>query len=188
MRRTDSYMCKKLDELHTRVALRELLTKANLSGQWHADKTYARHKPLYIYDNIGDIDTALSTQHTLSAVLLSGKDNGMRMDTYVCVKRNDAYVDLHAISWGIIGEYYLGVWYAYMTVSRDSNYFIKINGDKNIYDVAHDFVIITSCLIQGEPMSNDFAAFTRNWMVRQQNGEYHLPGLLGNCFYSYINI
>ena len=36
-------------DLHTSIALRELLTKADVRGKWRTGETYQRHRPMYIY-------------------------------------------------------------------------------------------------------------------------------------------
>ena len=65
---------------------------------------------------------------------------------------------------------------------------VNLKGDMNLYNSADDFLLIVACLHEGQPMCNYFAAFTRNWMVRQENDEYDVPGLSGNVFDSYFNL
>ena len=93
---------------------------------------------------------------------------------------------MYAITWGNLGSYSLGVWYSGITISNDLQYIHSVNGDNNIYEAAHDFVIIAACLNPGQPMTKYFPAFTRNGMVHHHDGIYQLFGLCGQSFESIV--
>lgn len=173
-------MEKKLNDLHTHVAIREFLTKASLDGQWVSEQPFKRHRPLFIYNSRDNVDEALTGKRMLSAVVLTMDDN--TTNTFVCVKGDSVNFKLYPVSWEEIGFYILGVWYAGMRISNNH----PLVYDKDIYESANDYVVIVGSLQPGAPVCTMFAAFTRNWMVRQPDGNYTPPGLCGDSFDVYI--
>lgn len=181
MRKTDTYLYKKLADLHIQNALRELLGQTHCYGQWISDGSYSRHKPVCIYPTLDKVLADLHNHLPLSTIV------DCHLDTYICVQHPGHGPDLYKVLWSDRGIYICGIWYCGLEIATTTvgspN---PINSHGTLGDKI-DYAIITECL--NSTLSDDicyYTAFTMNWLIHAPYDTYKLYSLTDECFHDYM--
>ena len=181
IRKTDTYLHKKLEDLHIQNALRELLGQTHCYGQWISDGSYSRHKPVSIYPTREKVLDDLQNHLPLSAVVDS------TMCTYICVQHTGHDHDLYKVCWADRGLYICGIWYCSLAIATPPwGTYNPTKRDGTLGDQI-DYAIITECL--NATLSDEilyYAAFTMNWLIHEPNDIYKLYSLTHECFQDYM--
>ena len=172
MRKTDSYLDKKMLDLHTSIALRELLTKADVRGKWRTGETYPRHKAMFIYNSRMDLDKSISLKKPISAIILAR--NITEKVTSICCNNTDSNINVYDVIWNYEGESKCGMWYSAMEISEKPS--ISNIDSTHIHEIVVDYAILNV------GFDHYYCAITMNWLVRDEGGRYSLPILCPDMF------
>ena len=75
MRKSDTYFYHKMKELTSMTSIREILTNLDAPGKRHTEYGIKCYKPLKIYNNRDDVDTAIETHNCLSVGVIYERPN-----------------------------------------------------------------------------------------------------------------
>ena len=99
MRTTNTYLDKKLQQLHSNIGLREILTKADLPGKFNDKCLYARTKPMVSYTSHDEILQLINYRVPISGVIITNEEGYDK--TYISSKRDSDKVYLYTVKWGM---------------------------------------------------------------------------------------
>ena len=180
MHQTDTYLQKKLDDLHIQNALREILTQSNCIGQWICDDPYSRHKPVVVYATRAEVLDVIQQQLPISAVVLTQSNTG------VCVQNSNGIVDVYPVAWSADGEYICGLWYCSVTIAAmpssvfASRMAISSSGP-------YDYALLIASYQLSSYSTTSYAAITMNWLVHDADMTYKLYHLTRDAFHDYMS-
>ena len=105
------------------------------------------------------------------------------VDTYICAKGEGKCKHLFSVKWEGIGIIIAGMWYEKMSISKIPSYVIDPETSNRLEDMINDHVIIIRYNQSHEQQY--CCVFTKNWLVRKQDGSYSITGLQANMFDQY---
>ena len=159
-------------DLHTSIALRELLTKADVRGKWRTGETYLRHRPMYIYTSRHELDELITQKKPISAIIRLS--NISETVASICCHNSDGNINLYDVNWDDDGEYKCGMWYSAMTIAvQPSGTRVELT---HMHELVHDYAMLCAGI------DHYYCAITKNWLVRNECGQYSVPKLCEEIF------
>ena len=182
MRDTDSYLAKKLKELHLNANAALI---AHDHDVMHAPRFAKKCKNCRCYSNKEILLGEISLQKPLSGFNI--KVNGSVVVTLLCYKLSRGKIGLlKAVFNDTKGCLYFGAWHSQTTfddVSKVDQMLWKLNDLNDIAKVAIDYVAFHHIPPNsGQTNKGLYYVHTKNWLTRTKDSLFALPNICENDF------